>query len=119
MAFVLRSTASWIQRSANMSAMMRIAPRAMYSAPASAPLDEKTVTERIFDVVKAVQGVDPQKLTPTAHFQKDLGLDSLSVVEAVLAVEEEFAIEIPDADADKIETIADAVKYIVKHPHAK
>lgn len=50
---------------------------------------------------------------------KDLALDSLDVVEVVMAVEEEFAIEIPDAEADKILSVADAVEYISSHPQAK
>ena len=52
-------------------------------------------------------------------FTDDLGLDSLDVVEVVMAIEDEFAIEIPDAEADKISSIADAVEYITSHPMAK
>lgn len=58
-------------------------------------------------------------MSPTAHFTKDLGLDSLDAVEVVMALEEEFAIEIPDAEADKILSVDDAVTYIAAHPHAK
>jgi NADH dehydrogenase (ubiquinone) 1 alpha/beta subcomplex 1 len=58
-------------------------------------------------------------VTPTASFQKDLGLDSLDTVEVVMAFEEEFAIEIPDADADKISSVADAVAFVSSHPMAK
>ena len=57
-------------------------------------------------------------VTPAVAF-KDLALDSLDVVEVVMAVEEEFAIEIPDAEADKILSVADAVEYISSHPQAK
>jgi acyl carrier protein len=60
-----------------------------------------------------------KQVTPTASFEKDLGLDSLDVVELVMAFEEEFAVEIPDADADKIATVKDAVDYISQHPMAK
>lgn len=49
----------------------------------------------------------------------DLGLDSLDTVEIVMAMEEEFAIEIPDEDADKIHSVEDAVDYFANHPHAK
>ena len=49
----------------------------------------------------------------------DLGLDSLDAVEVVMAIEDEFAIEIPDAEADKILSVEDAVKYIAAHPQAK
>jgi NADH dehydrogenase (ubiquinone) 1 alpha/beta subcomplex 1 len=58
-------------------------------------------------------------VTPGASFEKDLGLDSLDVVELVMAFEEEFGVEIPDADADKIVSVTDAVKYIAAHPMAK
>jgi NADH dehydrogenase (ubiquinone) 1 alpha/beta subcomplex 1 len=58
-------------------------------------------------------------VTPTASFQKDLGLDSLDTVEVVMAFEEEFAVEIPDSEADKILSTADAINYIAAHPQAK
>ena len=60
-----------------------------------------------------------QVVSPSASFQSDLGLDSLDTVEVVMAIEEEFAIEIPDADADKILSCADAIKYLESHPQAK
>lgn len=59
------------------------------------------------------------QVTPTSEFQKDLGLDSLDTVELVMALEEEFAIEIPDSEADKILSCADAINYIASHPMAK
>ena len=59
------------------------------------------------------------QVTPSAHFQKDLGLDSLDTVEVVMAFEEEFAVEIPDVEADKILSTADAIQYISAHPQAK
>ena len=55
------------------------------------------------------------QVTPTASFQKDLGLDSLDTVEVVMAFEEEFAVEIPDSEADKILSTADAISYIAAH----
>lgn len=64
------------------------------------------------------KGFFPQ-VTPTAHFQKDLGLDSLDTVEVVMAFEEEFGVEIPDAEADKILSTSDAISYIAAHPQAK
>ncbi|KAK4779847.1 hypothetical protein SAY87_015953 [Trapa incisa] len=69
-------------------------------------LDKSEVTDRVIYVVKHFQKVDPSKVTPTAHFQKDLGLDSLDTVEIVMALEEEFGFEIPDNEADKISSIA-------------
>lgn len=82
-------------------------------------LDAKEVTDRIITVVKNFDQVDPSKVTPDVSFGKDLGLDSLDVVEVVMAIEDEFAIEIPDQEADKITTIAQAVDYISSHPMAK
>ena len=59
------------------------------------------------------------QVTPTAHFQKDLGLDSLDTVEIVMAFEEEFGFEIPDNEAEKIDSIKSAVDFIASHPQAK
>lgn len=59
------------------------------------------------------------QVTPAAHFQNDLGLDSLDTVEIVMALEEEFGFEIPDNEADKISTINHAVDFIASHPQAK
>lgn len=59
------------------------------------------------------------QVTPSADFNRDLGLDSLDTVEVVMAFEEEFCVEIPDAEADKILSTSDAIKYISGHPQAK
>lgn len=59
------------------------------------------------------------QVTPNAHFQNDLGLDSLDAVEVVMALEEEFGFEIPDNEADKINSINLAVDFIASHPQAK
>lgn len=77
------------------------------------------VTERIMGVVKNFDQVDPSKVTPETKFSDDLGLDSLDIVEVVMAIEDEFAIEIPDTEADAITSISEAVDYISKHPMAK
>ncbi len=58
-------------------------------------------------------------MTPASRFKEDLDLDSLDAVEIVMAIEEEFSIEIPDAEADKILSIPDAIAYISGHPMAK
>jgi NADH dehydrogenase (ubiquinone) 1 alpha/beta subcomplex 1 len=81
------------------------------------PRDE--VTDRIIQVVKNFDRVDPAKVFPSSKFLEDLGLDSLDAVEVVMAIEDEFAIEIPDAEADKIASIEDAISYITAHPMAK
>ena len=86
---------------------------------ASTFLDEADVTDRVLGCVKSFQKVDPTKVVVSSHFLNDLGLDSLDTVEVVMAFEDEFVIEIPDADAEKIHTCADAVKYILQHPAAK
>jgi len=77
------------------------------------------VTDRIVIVVQNYDKVDEDKVTAEAKFSEDLGLDSLDAVEVVMAIEDEFAIEIPDAEADKILSIKDAAEYISGHPMAK
>ena len=88
-------------------------------AAGSSFLNPAEVTERIINVVKNFDQVDANKVTDKVKFTDDLGLDSLDVVEVVMAIEDEFAIEIPDAEADKIVSIQDAVEYISSHPMAK
>lgn len=66
-----------------------------------------------FDKVK-----DPSNIKPNAHFANDLGMDSLDTVEVVMAIEEEFSIEIPDKDADTIHSVDKAVEYILSQPDA-
>ncbi|CAI9090842.1 OLC1v1025703C1 [Oldenlandia corymbosa var. corymbosa] len=82
-------------------------------------LDKSEVADRVINVVKNFQKVDPSKVNPNAHFQNDLGLDSLDTVEVVMALEEEFGFEIPDNEADKINSINLAVDFIASHPQAK
>jgi acyl carrier protein len=76
----------------------------------SAALDEK-VKKIIVDQL----GVDEAEVTPKTKFIDDLGADSLDTVELVMALEEEFGIEIPDEDAEKIATVRDAINYIQEH----
>lgn len=59
------------------------------------------------------------QVTPTANLEKDLQLDILDSEEVMMAVEEEFAIDIPNSEADKISTVAQLIDYIVSHPQAK
>ncbi|KAL7468935.1 hypothetical protein ACHAXS_009184 [Conticribra weissflogii] len=86
---------------------------------ASTFLNPAEVQERIITVVKNFDKVDPGKVSATSKFADDLGLDSLDAVEVVMAIEDEFAIEIPDAEADRITSVGDAVEYIAAHPMAK
>ncbi len=71
--------------------------------------------DRVKGIVVEQLGVAESEVTPDASFVEDLGADSLDVVELVMALEEEFDIEIPDEDAEKIATVAEAVKYIDAH----
>mmetsp|Transcript_5200 Transcript_5200/g.9897 ORF Transcript_5200/g.9897 Transcript_5200/m.9897 type:complete len:116 (+) Transcript_5200:1642-1989(+) len=100
-------------------AALRPQPLLLRNFAGSTFLDPKEVTDRIVTVVKNFDKVDPSKVTPSAKFTDDLGLDSLDSVEVVMAIEDEFAIEIPDAEADKILSIQDATEYIAGHPMAK
>ena len=91
-------------------------------APATAPqafLDRAEVAERVQSVLKNFEKVDASKVTATAHFSNDLGLDSLDAVEVCMALEEEFMITIPDAEAEKILSVEDAIVFIAAHPQAK
>ncbi|XP_050282651.1 acyl carrier protein 1, mitochondrial isoform X2 [Quercus robur] len=81
-------------------------------------LSKDEVIERVLSVIKSFPKVDPSQVTPDVHFQKDLGLDSLDNVEIVMALEEEFKLEIPDKEADKIDSCNLAIEYIYNHPMA-
>ncbi|KAG6918432.1 hypothetical protein DXG01_014611 [Tephrocybe rancida] len=81
----------------------QLVQRAAFSAQAG--LSRNVIESRVYEVLKGFEKVDQQKIAPSAKFSEDLGLDSLDQVEVVMAVEEEFAIEIPDAEADEITTV--------------
>ncbi|KAI4791196.1 acyl carrier protein [Aureobasidium sp. EXF-8845] len=88
-----------------------------YSAHAGLSKDE--VSGRILDLLKNFDKVsDASKLSAQSHFTNDLGLDSLDTVEVVMAIEEEFSIEIPDKEADAIHSVNQAVEYILSQPDA-
>jgi acyl carrier protein len=70
------------------------------------------IESRVRDIIVNELGVEPSKVTTEASFVEDLGADSLDTVELVMAFEEEFGIEIPDEDAEKMETVGDAMKYL-------
>ena len=78
-----------------------------------------SVEERVKQIIVEQLGVDEGEVTPTASFVDDLGADSLDTVELVMAFEENFGIEFPDEDAEKIATVKDAVDYIEKHAKGK
>ncbi len=71
--------------------------------------------EKVRQIVADQLGVDLEEVTTEASFVDDLGADSLDTVELVMALEEEFGLEIPDEDAEKISTVQDAIKYIEEH----
>jgi acyl carrier protein len=70
------------------------------------------VESKIKTIIAEQLGVKPEEVTPNASFVDDLGADSLDTVELIMALEEEFNIEIPDEDAEKMKTVGDAIKYI-------
>ena len=67
---------------------------------------------RVKEIIVNELGVEAEKVTPAASFVEDLGADSLDTVELVMAFEEEFGMEIPDEDAEQLQTVGDAIKYI-------
>ncbi len=74
-----------------------------------------SVEEKVKELIVEQLGVEPSQVTDRAKFVDDLGADSLDTVELVMALEEEFSIEIPDEDAEKIVAVGDAVGYIVNN----
>ena len=73
------------------------------------------IVAKVKDIIINELGVEAEKVTASASFVEDLGADSLDTVELVMAFEEEFGIEIPDEDAEKLQTVGDAVNYIQQH----
>ena len=76
---------------------------------------EKSVEQRVIDITVEQLKVSPEEVTLEASFIEDLGADSLDLVELIMAMEEEFGLEISDEDAEKIQTVQDAVHYITEH----
>lgn len=70
------------------------------------------IESKVKDIIINELGVEPEKVTREASFVDDLGADSLDTVELVMAFEEEFGIEIPDEDAERLQTVGDAIRYI-------
>jgi acyl carrier protein len=77
------------------------------------------VADKVKSIIVEQLGVDEDEVTPDASFLEDLGADSLDTVELVMAFEEEFGIEIPDDEAEKITRVKDAVSYIEAHSKKK
>ena len=76
---------------------------------------EKSVAQKVMDIIVEQLKVSPEEVTPEASFIEDLGADSLDLVELIMAMEEEFGLEISDEDAEKIQTVQDAIQYITEH----
>ena len=78
-----------------------------------------SVEERVKEIIVEQLGVETAQVTDRAKFVEDLGADSLDTVELVMALEEEFSIEIPDEDAEKIVSVIDAINYIKENSDKK
>ena len=74
--------------------------------------EEKSIEDRIREIVVEQLGVKPEQITPEAKFIEDIGADSLDTVELVMALEEEFGNEIPDEDAEKLVSVGDVIRFI-------
>ena len=75
----------------------------------------ENLESKVKEIVAEQLSVDIAELEPSKSFINDLGADSLDIVELVMAMEEEFDVEIPDEDAEKIQTLGDAIKYVAEH----
>ncbi|MBI4678260.1 MAG: acyl carrier protein [Elusimicrobia bacterium] len=78
-------------------------------------MTDNNVADRVKKIIVEQLGVDAAEVTSQAHFVNDLGADSLDTVELVMALEEEFDMEIPDEQAEKIQTVGQAIEYIAAH----
>jgi acyl carrier protein len=81
--------------------------------------DAKSIEEKVKDIIVEQLGVNPEQVTPQASFIEDLGADSLDIVELVMAFEEEFSVEVPDEDAEKLQTVGDVINYIKERAKPK
>jgi acyl carrier protein len=75
----------------------------------------ENVEAKVKEIIVNELGVEPEKVTEDASFVEDLGADSLDTVELVMAFEEAFDVEIPDEDAEKLQTVGDAMRYLKEH----
>jgi acyl carrier protein len=74
--------------------------------------DLEKITRRLKEIIAEQLGISEEEIVPEASFVDDLGADSLDLVELIMALEEEFDMEISDEDAEKIQTVQDAINYI-------
>ncbi|MGA0845532.1 MAG: acyl carrier protein [Luteolibacter sp.] len=75
-------------------------------------MSEKSIEDRVKDIIVDQLGVNAEQVTPEAKFIEDLGADSLDTVELVMAFEEEFEIEVPDEESEKLQAVSDVIAYI-------
>ncbi|MBJ6765111.1 acyl carrier protein [Corallococcus sp. H22C18031201] len=78
-------------------------------------IDPKVVESKVKSIIADQLGVGEDEIKPESSFIEDLGADSLDIVELVMAMEEEFEVEIPDEEAENIKTVGDAINYINTH----
>ena len=75
-------------------------------------MSDKPIDQRVKDIIVEQLGDNADQVTPDAKFIEDLGADSLDTVELVMALEEEFGIEVPDEQAEKLQSVGDVIKYV-------
>ncbi|KAH0450312.1 hypothetical protein IEQ34_021004 [Dendrobium chrysotoxum] len=114
---LLRSTRSLAMLENYPSGSRAFAQLALSSASTS--IDKQDVTDRVLDLLRSSPFIDPAKVSSAADFKRDLQMDILDSVQVMAAAEEEFAIEIPNSEADKFTNTSQLIEYIVTHPQAK
>mmetsp|Transcript_16767 Transcript_16767/g.47285 ORF Transcript_16767/g.47285 Transcript_16767/m.47285 type:complete len:128 (+) Transcript_16767:122-505(+) len=127
MAFLFRSGAYTRAVWARSSARCQQLPTPLYQPSlgslrfygAGGELNQESATERVVEVVKKFHKVDPEKVSDKSHFLNDLGLDSLDCVELVMAIEDEFCVEVPDAEQENLVTVDAVIQYVLSNPNAK
>ncbi len=75
-------------------------------------MSEVNIEDKVKEIIVEQLGVNPEQVTREAKFIEDLGADSLDTVELVMAFEEEFSVEVPDEEAEKLQTVGDVITYI-------
>jgi len=75
-------------------------------------MSDKSIEEKVRDIIVEQLSVNAEQVNPDAKFIEDLGADSLDTVELVMAFEEEFSIEVPDEEAEKLQTVGDVIRYV-------
>merc|ERR1712150_98745 len=82
-------------------------------------LTEAAIAERVINVTKQFEKVDASLVTKDSHFTKELGLDSLDAVELIMALEDEFALEVPEAEQENLVSVDAVINYVLSNPNAK